>query len=101
MVLNQIAREASKVKVSRGFEPADWDNHIQVASKLALVHTEVSEAVEEVRVGNLENFHEELIDVLIRTLELLHETGADIDAIYAMKTKKNREREWMHGKKRF
>ena len=100
MSLNRLAEQASEIKVSRGFKPADWTNHTQIAAKLALIHSEISEALEEVRVGEVDKFHVELIDVLIRTLELLHETGADIDLVYAMKTKENREREWKHGKKK-
>ena len=98
-MLNELAKEAYKTKVEKGFEPSDWSDPKSVASKLALIHSEISESLEEVRENNKYKFYEELIDVLIRTLELLHETGADIDLVYALKTKKNRERPHLHGKK--
>lgn len=98
-MFNEIAKELWKTKVSKGFKKSDWSKPETVASKLMLIVSELSEAMEEIRAQDLEKFRMELIDVLIRTLETLHEHGADIDLLFAVKTRENRRREYLHGKK--
>jgi len=97
---NDIARGCSNIKLSKGFEKADWEDAKAIASKISLIHSELSEALEEVRVDDIHKFHMELADVLIRTLELMIETGADIDLIVKTKMDYNALRPYLHGKKR-
>lgn len=79
-----------------------------IAQKLALVHTEVSEAVEALRKNEYEangyglyekdSFADELADSIIRILDLCGELNIDIQKQIEWKLEKNRQREFMHGK---
>lgn len=69
---------------------------------IALLHSELSEALEGYRKGDDENVKEELADVLIRLLDTcfrLGMTGDDLAAIVAAKLAKNRTRGYRHGGK--
>lgn len=79
-----------------------------IAQKLALVHTEVSEAVEALRKDGYESneyglfekdsFSDELADSIIRILDLCGELNIDIQKQINWKLEKNKQREFMHGK---
>ncbi len=80
--------------------PEDWaDNHM-IPAKLALIHSEVSEALEAFREDSQEGFEEELADIIIRTIDLAHGMGINIDYRVRAKIEKNRDREFRHGGKR-
>ena len=63
----------------------------RVLANLALIHSEVSEALEAVR-KDPDHIGEELADVLIRTLELAHMLGIDIGPLTEAKMRQNRVR---------
>lgn len=69
--------------------------------KLALVHSEVSEAISAVRDGNFDNFKEEMADIIIRVLQLVGSLGAHVDMKDEIATKMeiNEQRPRRHGKK--
>lgn len=76
-------------------------------SKLALVHSEVSEAVEAARLGALgldvstgkpEGMVVELADAVIRIMDLCEAMGLDLEGAIAAKTEYNRGRPYRHGK---
>lgn len=67
-------------------------------SKLALVHSEVSEMVEAARKGDFEGFQEEMADVFIRLLDLAGGMGIDIENAIGEKMSKNEARPFRHGK---
>jgi NTP pyrophosphatase (non-canonical NTP hydrolase) len=71
-----------------------------IPEKLALIHSEVSEALEAYRNHDMENFAEELADVMIRTMDLAQAYGIDIHEEVVVKHIKNMERPKMHGGKR-
>ena len=83
------------------------DANNYVASKLCLVHTEVSEAMEALRDGDMElrigeggkpeGFESELADVIIRVLDLAEALGMDMGKTMAAKMKYNETREHKHG----
>jgi len=72
-----------------------------IPEKLALIHTEVSEAMEAHRDGNIKGKHgigEELADVIIRTLDLAEYLGVNIEQEVINKHQANQDRPHMHGK---
>jgi len=125
-MVNELAKEINKINKTKGF----WDNmnysiditkdqvrfiglskHIKdafIAQKLALVHTEVSEAVEATRLEGYEengyglytkdSFVDELADTIIRVLDICGQLDIDIEKQIEWKLNKNKSREFMHGK---
>jgi NTP pyrophosphatase (non-canonical NTP hydrolase) len=87
--------------------PEDWPEQSEadplkkyrIPASIALVHSELSEALEGFRKLDRANFAEELADVLIRTLDLACGLGIDIDAEVKNKLEKNRSRGYRHGGK--
>jgi len=67
-------------------------------SKLALIHTEVSEACEAVRRDDSENLAEEIADTVIRCLDFAGACGVNLELAITDKMAKNEKREPMHGK---
>jgi NTP pyrophosphatase (non-canonical NTP hydrolase) len=104
-VLKEIYNKSAR---QHGF----WDLYIQFkvndvevmhnleAVKLCLIHSEVSEALEELRLipFNKDKFTEELVDVLIRTLDLAGEMRLDIVKVMKEKRLKNDSRPYKHNK---
>jgi len=75
-----------------------------IPEKLALIHSEVSEALEGYRKGVLEGepgcLSEELADVVIRCFDLAASDGLDIIAAIERKHRANINRPYRHGGKR-
>jgi NTP pyrophosphatase (non-canonical NTP hydrolase) len=101
--LNSLAAEIIEINRANGWSvlnPAEWCQTYKVAAVLALIHSEVSEALEALRNDDAQNFIEELADVLIRVLDCAGGLGIDIDAAVRSKLEKNRTRGVRHGGKR-
>lgn len=113
MNLTDIGREAHEINAANGWEtfmqkswPLSTNDKDNTADKvrflcthLALIHSEVSEALEAVRKRDRENFDEELADVVIRVLSVAYGLGTDLDAVVTAKLAKNRKRGLHHGGK--
>lgn len=79
-----------------------------IAQKIALIQSELSEALEAMRkgdytengygVGKKDSFADELIDVVVRIFDLAGELDIDLDAQLAFKLAYNAQREVKHGK---
>lgn len=92
-----------ETKIAKGWTvttPDSWGDENQIPADLALIHSEVSEALEAFRKGDRDGFGEELADVLIRVLGLAHGLGIDLGAESWAKAEKNRARAYKHGGKR-
>lgn len=99
--LNRLASEIVDWRTRQGFTmPASIDETDLTLSKLALVHSEVSEATEAVRVGDLGNFTEEIADVVIRCLDITGTLGIDLEAAIRSKMLRNEARPHRNGGKR-
>lgn len=80
-----------------------------MVTKIALIHCECSEAVEALRNHDpqskkCEGFRqadEEIMDVIIRSMDLLGGRDVDAGALFAAKMKFNEGRTWRHGGKLF
>jgi NTP pyrophosphatase (non-canonical NTP hydrolase) len=101
--LNALAREVNVINRANGWavlKPSEWSDTYKVPAVLALIHSEVSEALEGFRKDDAENFAEELADVLIRVLDCAGGLGIDIESQVRMKLEKNATRGHKHGGKR-
>jgi len=111
--LAEWQREIHELAVDKGWWPyADAVTTPVIVEKLCLIHSEVSEALEELRQG--EGPHQfisydedtkpigfviELADIMIRILDLCSALGLDIEKAIEMKHKYNKTRPYRHGGK--
>lgn len=98
--LDEIIIESYENSKSKGF----WDEldprKVNVRlMKLALICSEVGEAVEAVRDENNENFVEELADIVIRVSDLAEACGLALEEAIIQKQDYNRGRPYMHARK--
>lgn len=105
MNLNEIAKKCWETSNKSGFSPHKdiWDlfeHKYYLATKIALIHSEATEMLEAIRIGDLDNMVEEGIDVIIRTLEYLYSIkDTDIEKELQKKMEKNSNRPFKHGGK--
>lgn len=103
MSMNELAKEINNINRANGWkvlEPEQWADTYKIPGILALIHSEVSEALEAFRHDDKANFEEELADTLIRVLDCAGGLGLDIDAAVRAKMEKNKGRGHRHGGKR-
>lgn len=93
--LRMMVEEAHKTAIDKGWWEKDRNNY----ELLALVHAEVSEAVEAYRKGDEAHVVEELADVLIRIFDLCGARGYDLEGAVRRKMDFNKTRPYRHGGK--
>ena len=101
--LQALAQEIREINRANGWnvlEGRQWGDQYKVPAILALIHSEVSEALEAFRHDDLDNFHEEMADILIRVLDCVAGVCDDFDAAVRAKLEKNKGRGHRHGGKR-
>jgi NTP pyrophosphatase (non-canonical NTP hydrolase) len=96
-MINKLCQEAFKTAHSKGWH----DTPRETGTLLALIHSEVSEALEADRKGDQENFVEELADVCIRIFDLCGAKNMDLEKAITEKMDKNRGRSYKHGGKKY
>jgi len=119
MNLNELRDVVHRLAVDRGwYENRDVTDPNVLGAMLALIHSEVSEALEEIRdhhpfigVGGVRipagggdtkpiGFASELADIIIRTLDLCGALGIDIEQAVILKHRYNATRTHRHGGKK-
>jgi NTP pyrophosphatase (non-canonical NTP hydrolase) len=96
-MINNYCKEAYLIAKSKGWH----DEPREMGTILALIHSEVSEALEADRKGNYENFVEELADVCIRVFDLCGAKDIDLETAISKKMQYNRTRSYKHGGKAY
>ena len=80
-------------------EKGFWDTPREFGTWIALIHSELSEALEADRHDNREGVAEELADTAIRLFDLCKGIGIDLEKAISDKMKINSKRPRMHGKR--
>lgn len=99
MTLHAVAARAHAYSKRQGFwERYDPQSVDTALVKLALIVSEVGEAIEAVRHGNEPGLAEELADIVVRVCDLAEARGIDIEEAVFSKMCANEARPYMHGK---
>jgi NTP pyrophosphatase (non-canonical NTP hydrolase) len=96
-MINILCKEAYMTAKSKGWH----DEPSEMGTMLALIHSEVSEALEADRKGNPEHFAEELADVCIRIFDLCGLKNIDLESAISKKMEFNKTRTYKHGGKAY
>ncbi len=94
MRISEISRVVHKNAVDHGF----WEKPRSIPEMLCLIHSEVSEALEAKKKGNMDNFEEELADIAIRLFDMCEGLDIDLEAAIAKKHAFNKTRPHKHDK---
>lgn len=102
---NVLQKEVYQNNFEKGF----WNKTVEDGTRIALMHSELSEALEALRHGNppdqhlseLDSVSVELADVIIRIMDFAQGKGYNVVESVIAKMRYNTTREYMHGGKKF
>lgn len=104
--MKKLTKKVHSLAVRKGW----WSDEPNIPEKLALIHSEISEALEAYRNGEMathilstgkpEGFGIELADAVIRILDLCGYLGIDLESEIELKHNYNTTRPYRHGNKK-
>ena len=94
--MRTMQRVCHNIAKEKGF----WDKDRNNGELLALIHSELSEALEELRQKKVDWEHvgEEMADTVIRIMDFCEAREIDLESEVWKKMDKNKKREYKHGK---
>jgi len=95
-LLNELSAAIHAGAIAHGF----YDTGREFPEAIALMHSELSEALEAHREGRDYDIPEELADTIIRILDWCGHRDIDIEEAIERKMAINKERPYRHGNKR-
>ena len=102
MTISELTNLIHTNAIEKGFwqkPETEREKILHEATAISLIGSEVMEALEAHRCGDVVNLCEELADVVIRTLDLCCHMNINIETEIIAKMEKNRNRPPMHGKR--
>lgn len=102
---NEVAQEVNNIAIDKGW----WKGERNDGELIALMHSELSEALEAIRQGNppddkipeFTGVEAELADVIIRIMDFAAAKGYRVGEAVVAKINYNKNRPYKHGGKKF